>query len=339
MHMQTSKIKAFGEVMMKLEVPDYMLLEQTSNLNVSYSGTGVNVLSGLSKFGHAVSLISCLPDTSVGNAALAHIRRLGIDTEDVMQKGHYIGQYILEKGFSVRPTNVVYSNRKESSFCLSDIADYEVTRIMANTAMIHFCGIMLAVSEQTRKLVLEMAKAAKEAGVTVVFDCNYRPKLWQQAGVNPRGFYEQMLSYADICMMTEKDALSVLGYETDQRGHKEQLEDVLPQVAEDFQIQVIAGTMRGQREGNQSLRGFICQEAFFAYSKNYVYNTLERIGAGDGFASGILHGLLEGYPAEKLIDFATAAGVLAHTVQGDSALSSSEDVWRIAEGDDISIER
>src|SRR5699024_9439412 len=172
----------------------------------------------------------------------------GIDTDEVIRQGEYIGSYILEKGFSVRPTNVTYSNRQESSFCTSSISDFLVTEILEDAEMIHFCGIMLAVSEKSRTLALDLAKAAFESGVTVVFDCNYRPKLWRQAKVEAKAFYEEMLSYTNICFMTEKDAQYILGFSTIESTVKGQIEDLLPQVANEFGISVIAGTIRNQSE-------------------------------------------------------------------------------------------
>src|SRR5699024_704993 len=121
-----AKLVALGEVMMKLEVPDHRLLEQADNLQVSYSGTGLNVLSGLSGLGHKTALVSALPNNAVGKAALKSIRARGIETEAMIWSGEYIGHYILEHGFSIRPSNVVYSNRSESSFCQSELSQYNL---------------------------------------------------------------------------------------------------------------------------------------------------------------------------------------------------------------------
>src|SRR5699024_8891281 len=137
---------------------------------------------------------------------------------------------------------------------------------------------------------------------------------WQTANVDPKAFYEEMLTYTDICFMTEKDALHILGWETTETTITAQIEDMLPQIAETYHIEAIAGTIRDEKDGAQLLQGFIHQNNFFAYSKHYVYNTLERIGAGDGFASGIIHGIIHELPAADAISFATAAGVLAHTI-------------------------
>src|SRR5690625_4596137 len=190
MHM-TAKIKAFGEVMMRLDVPNHLKLEQTQHLRVSYSGTGVNILSALSRFGHDTSLITKLPTNSLGDAAIANIRSLGVSTKDIVRGGDYMGMYFLEQGFHVRPTKVTYSNRQESSFSTSTVEDYPIASILEHTNMIHFCGISLAISDQTREMTLEIARQAKQLGVTIIFDCNFRPKLWNDEYALARHYYQE----------------------------------------------------------------------------------------------------------------------------------------------------
>lgn len=141
-------IKAYGEVMMRLEVPNYLKLEQSQSLNVSFTGTGMNVLSALSKYGHRTSLITKLPENSLGDAAIASIRSRGVATSDIVRGGEYLGMYFLENGYSVRPSKVTYSNRETSSFCTASLSDFDLKTILQDTKMIHFCGITLAISEQ-----------------------------------------------------------------------------------------------------------------------------------------------------------------------------------------------
>ncbi|HLR08755.1 MAG TPA: sugar kinase [Bacillota bacterium] len=333
-------IKAFGEVMMRLDVPGHLKLEQTRTLHVSYTGTGVNVLSALSRFGHQTSLITKLPDNSLGDAALAYIRSLGIGTQDVCRGGKYLGKYFLENGFSVRPAKVTYSNRQESSFCTASLHDYHLDDILKDTTLIHFCGITLAVSDDARHIALKMAEKAKQRGITVVFDCNYRPKLWENQYAKAQPFYEAMLQLTDICFMTEKDAKLLLDIDTDKTDRKEQMEDLLTQAAEKFAIHTIAGTIRKAESKHQVIQGFIHHRTSFVYSREYVYETLDRIGAGDGFAGGIIHGFLHSLSMHDMIEFATASSVLAHTTYGDAPICSTEEVWTLVKnGTKTDIER
>lgn len=334
-----TKITAFGEVMMRLAAPSHLLLQQTNSLNVTYTGTGVNILSGLSKYGYHTSLITRLPMNSIGDAAIAHIRSLGIGTNDIHRGGKYIGIYFLEEGFDARPSKVTYSNRIESSFCTSHIADYNLDEIFKNTKIIHFCGITLAISAQTRKLALHVAETAKAHGITVVFDCNYRPKLWNYRYDEARTWYDRMLSYVDICLMTEKDAEYVLGMKTDETRLKDKRKDLLQRAAEKHNISLIAGTLRSGDSENETMQGFICHQSEMTYSRQYSFKVLDRIGAGDGFASGIIYGYDQQYSSEDIVEFATAAGVLAHTIYGDSPISTVDDVWALVHDRDKDIKR
>ncbi len=325
-----SKIKAYGEVMMRLEAPNYLKLEQTQSLNVSYSGTGVNVLSALSKYGHPTSLITRLPANSLGDAAIKSIRSSGISTEDIARGGDYLGMYFLENGYSVRPSHVTYSNREESSFNTAGLTDYNLQSLLQDTKAIHFCGIVLAISDQTRNNAIQLARTAKEQGIKVVFDCNYRPKLWKNQMKKAKEAYEEMLYLTDICFMTEKDALYLLEMETTESDQHKQIEEVLPIVAEKYNITSIAGTIRkNEQDVNKVIQGFIHHHNNFIYSKEYSYKVVDRIGAGDGFTSGVLHGIFEQLSLRETIEFATASGVLAHTTHGDVPISSLEDVWNL----------
>lgn len=323
-------LKAFGEVMMRLEVPNHLKLEQTQNLHVSYTGTGVNVLSALSKYGHRTSLMTKLPNNSIGQAAISYIQSLGVGTEDIILGGDYIGMYFLENGFSVRPLRVTYSNRKESSFCTSKITEYNLDSMLQNTKMIHFCGIALAISENTRNLALQIAKRANELGVIVVFDCNFRPKLWEGNACEAKTYYEAMLNVTNICFLTEKDAIYTLGMDTNETKKRHQIEQLIPKVAKKYQIETIAGTMREtDKDGNQILQGFMYHEQSFAFSKPYTFQVLNRIGTGDGFASGMIHSITNKLHPDKAVEFATASGVLAHTTMGDAPVCTKEEVWAL----------
>jgi len=335
------KVLAFGEVMMRMATSSHLPLPQTNILHVAYTGTGLNVLSALSHFGLRTSLVTKLPDNPLGDAAIANIRALGIGTEDISRGGQFIGKYFLEQGFDVRPSRITYSNRTESSFCRSTLDVYSFDEIFRDADMIHFCGITLAVSEQTRKLAFAFAKEAQERGVKVVFDSNYRPKLWKHNYAEAKKWYEKFLPYVDICFMTDKNATKILGFKSKETDPKERLRDLLTKVGKIFNIQMIAGTIREYLDGNgHSLQGFVVTGEQITFSKPDEFQILDRIGGGDGFASGLLYGYMRGLSREAMIEFATASGVLAHTTYGDSPISRVEDVWAFLErGGPADVER
>lgn len=315
---------------MRLQVPGYELLSQAGSLNFSFSGTGVNVASALTRFGHTGNLISTLPINAVGDAAVTYLRKLGLSDTFIMRNGNYIGMYFLENGFGARPSRVTYSNRLESSFNTAHEGQYDYDAIAKQVDMVHFCGITLAMNDSVRQHMKALAQAVKANGGIVVFDCNYRPSLWGQDGYEKaKPHYEEMLHLADIVMMNEKDAMFVLGMNTDHESRIEQLTELMPVVASQYAIKVITGTHRTINGDNtHSLLGFMYKEQAFTFSNRLTFSVYDRIGAGDAYTSGILHGEASGFSSEKTVAFAAAAAMLAHTIVGDTPMSSENDILR-----------
>ncbi|UHA73777.1 sugar kinase [Paenibacillus sp. 481] len=324
------RVAAFGEVMMRLQVPGHELLSQANTLKYSFSGTGVNVTAALARYGHAGYLVSTLPANAVGDAAAAYLQKLGVAGSFMNRAGKYVGMYFLENGFGARPSRVTYSNRLESSFNTAPEGAYDFTAIARSIDVVHFCGITLAMNDAVRGHMKAFARAVKEQGGTVVFDCNYRPTLWGEDGYEQaRAHYEDMLHLADIVMMNEKDAMFVLGMKTDKQERHEQLVELIPAVAQKYSISVIAGTHRSINSDNtHMLRGFMFKQGAFAFSSTLTFSVYDRIGAGDAYTSGIVHGELEGFSVEKTVEFAAAAGMLAHTIVGDTPMSSESEILR-----------
>ncbi|WP_257351088.1 sugar kinase [Pseudalkalibacillus decolorationis] len=324
----TKRIAAFGEVVMRLQVPGHELLSQANTLNYSFSGTGVNVTSALARFGHTGHLVTTIPDNALGCAAVAHLQKLGITQSFIQKGGEYIRMYFLENGFGARPSRVTNSSRLETSFNVAPEGTYDFEEIAKKIDVVHFCGITLAVNDSIRHEMNSFAKAVKENGGTVVFDCNYRPSLWGEDGYEKaKPHYEEMLHLADIVMMNEKDAKFILGMKTGKEERTEQLMDLIPAVASKYAITVIAGTHRAINGDNtHSLRGFMFKNQTFTFSETLTFSVYDRIGAGDAYTSGIVHGEMEGFSQEKTVAFAAAAGMLAHTVVGDTPMSSEGDI-------------
>ncbi|RCX22625.1 2-dehydro-3-deoxygluconokinase [Fontibacillus phaseoli] len=336
-------IAAFGEVMMRLQVPGYDLLTQASTLNYSFSGTGVNVASALARFGHTGALVTRLPVGPLGDAAAAYLRKLGIEAEAdfVLRGGNYLGLYFLENGFGARPSRVTYTNRLESSFNTAPEGTYDFDRIAASVDAVHFCGITLAMNDGVRSHMKNLANAVKSLGGKVIFDCNFRPSLWGEKGHNAaKPHYEEMLELADIVFMNEKDAMFTLGMGTSAEGREERLAELIPAVAKQYEISTIAGTHRDiHGDNSHSLRGFLFKEGHFTHSERLRFSVYDRIGAGDAFASGIIHGELEQFEPERTVNFAAVAGMLAHTVAGDTPMASEGDVIRAMENSIGDVER
>ncbi|PFO05048.1 2-dehydro-3-deoxygluconokinase [Bacillus sp. AFS076308] len=332
------QIVAFGEVMMRLQVPGYELLTQANTLQYSFSGTGVNVVSAMNKLGYEGYLVTKLPDNPLGDAAVTFLQRLGINRRFITRGGKYLGLYFLENGFGQRASRVTYTNRLESSFNTASFTDYNLDLIAEQADIIHFCGITLAMTADVRYSMKALAKKVKEKGGLVCFDCNYRPSLWEGGYGQAKPHYEDMLALANIVMMNEKDAMYILGMETAEVSREEQLKDLIPKVAKHFDIQTVAGTHRGiNRDNTHSLRGYMFKDGEFHFSENISFSVYDRIGAGDAYTSGLLHGELAGFSPEKTVGFAAAAGMLACTIVGDTPMSTEAEILSAMAGsiDDI----
>lgn len=327
------KLAAFGEVMMRLQVPGYETLAQADTLKYSFSGSGVNVVSALSRYGHMAALITRLPDTPLGAAAATYLRKLGIATDRIASGGKYLGMYFLENGFGVRASRVTYTNRLESSFNTAPEEAYDFEQIASGLEAVHFCGITLAMNDSVRAQMKAFAKQVKQQGGKVIFDCNYRPSLWGEDGyAKARPHMEDMLHLADIVLMNEKDALFTLGMSTQHHEREQQLKELMPLVARKYNIAAIAGTHREINGDNtHSLRGFLYKNGRWAFSERLTFSVYDRIGAGDAFASGIIHGELEEFAPERTVRFAAVAGMLAHTVPGDTPMATEAEIVRTME--------
>ncbi|WP_285766837.1 sugar kinase [Peribacillus sp. SI8-4] len=327
------RIVAFGEVMMRLQVPGHALLSQASTLQYSFSGTGVNVASAMTKLGHDGYLVTRLPNNPLGDSAVVSLQQLGIERDFISRGGKYMGMYFLENGFGQRASRVTYSNRLESSFNTGSLSDYDHEGIAEMADIIHFCGISLAMAENVRESMKVLARKVKEKGGMICFDCNYRPSLWEGGYSAAKPHYEEMLSLADIVMMNEKDAMYILGMNSKSSQRDGQLRELIPQVAQKYGIQSIAGTHRSINGDNtHRLRGYLYKDGTFHFSDNLSFSVYDRIGSGDAYTSGILHGELTGFSPEKTVLFAAVSGMLACTVVGDTPLATEREILSAMEG-------
>lgn len=308
------KVLAIGEVMMRLTPPSHKMIEQTDTLDLSFSGTGLNILSGLSRNNVKTSLLTGLPDNSVGKAATVFTRKLGVDTEWICHQGNHIGTYFLELGFGNRPSQVTYLNREASSFCSEVIPDNKIEAAVESHDIIHICGIALSTSLVSRQLILRAVKFAFETGKKIIFDFNYRPSL------NTRVDHEQLFS--DYLYILERSHL-VFGslrdlahfYQTDSMTEEALIDKLLTDFKE---IEWFTGTTRTE---NQGLSGWlITNKGERVVSPPHVITVFDRIGTGDAYASGIILGYIRGWSLQETVDFATCAADLAHTTFGDSPI-------------------
>lgn len=330
------KILAFGEVMMRMMPSDYKTLTQVNELEFLFTGTGVNILSGLYHMGDDTYLLTKLPDNPIGKAASANMRKLGIHDDYLVYGGHHIGIYFLEKGIGNRASQVTYLNRSESSYCQSQLSDYDLSCLDGKDAL-HICGISLAMSQQLRETAFTLARFAKEKGVKVIFDCNFRPSLWNDnERQNVKFIYEEMLNLADIVFAGYKDATLLLEMSVDQNlPFEQQLENLLRKMCQDYHIETIFGTNRH----HNTLTGYMMKNDQLTLSSSYELTVYDRVGGGDGFAAGAIYGYFHGMNNQDNIEYATVSGVLAHTTYGDSPIVTKEQIVDFMENGQTDIKR
>lgn len=320
------KIVAFGEVMLRLTVPEYQLLEQSDTVRMTSVGTGVNLLASLAHFGYDTELITALPANPLGRKMASDLRKLGISDRAILFTGAHVGSFFVEIGYGKRPTRVTYQNRLASSFCEASPDTYDWESAFQSAGIVHICGIALSLTDNTRKQALELAKQAHQAGKLVCFDFNYRASLNEKNDHETmKHFYQEILPYMDLVSGSFRDLNELLDYPTTDKR------ETATQFIHDFGLQYFVGTNRIEKKGEKFFSGFIYTAADFVASKEFPLVILDRIGSGDAFASGIITGIIEKWDHQKTLAFAVSSAVLAQSAMNDSPIFTKEDVFQYLE--------
>lgn len=336
---ESKKVMAFGEVMLRIAMSNYQTMEQTKDARLNFTGTGLNVLSGISHFGHETALLTQLPENRLGEAAKAEIRKLGISDKLIKQEGEHMGIYLLEQGYGNRPSEVTYLERHHSSFGLSSWEELELDNAISDSSIVHICGISLILTDATRQAALRLARQAQSLGKHVCFDFNYRPSLARdQDLLEIRKAYEEMLGYADIVIGGDRDLIELLDLPSECNQELE-FSVLANYFVKKYQLLYFAGTERSYQAEQRYLTGFLISPTGMITSETFPIFIFDRVGTGDAYVAGILTGILNQWEPRKLVDFATASAVLAHTTLGDSPIVTLRQVELFLENQKIDIVR
>lgn len=336
-----ARVVTFGEIMLRLSPPASGRLEQARELEATFGGGEANVAASLARFGLDAAFVTRLPANEIGSMAVAALRAADVDTERIIRGGTRCGIYFLEHGSAQRPSKVVY-DRAGSAMSEIEPGMLPWAEVFAGASWFHTTGITPAISISAAAAVIEAACVAKAAGVQVSVDLNYRAKLWNW-GESPEAVMAQLLQYADVVIGNEEDAERVFGIEADgvdvtagcvspgaYASVARQLVDRFPNV------RVVAFTIRGSISASEnSWTGVLWKDGTIYETRSYrIAPIVDRVGAGDAFAAGVIRGLLcdSGDP-QRVLDFAVAAGCLKHTCPGDFNLATIEEVERLMAGD------
>lgn len=322
------KIVTLGEIMLRLSTETGERLFQADQLFMHYGGAEANVSVSLSNFGHDVYFVSKIPDNPLGIAVKRQMKSYGVHTNYLITGGERLGTYYLEPGVGQRNPQVTY-DRKYSSFSMLRIEEINWGDVFSEADLFHVSGITPALSPNLKELTLLALNKAKEYGVMTSFDFNYRAKLWSQKEASET--FRLLLPFVDICSCGELDALYLLGIDkaNDHLDKADQLKYYYSKIIEMYpNIRYICSTFRNvisastnALQGNYFTEGTLYQSKIFQ-----IDHIVDRIGGGDAFVSGILHGILENIPPQGIISFATAASVLKHSVHGDCNVFSVDEV-------------
>lgn len=333
------KVVTFGEIMMRLQTPGHQRYIQAQNFEVEFGGGEANVAASIANYGGDASFVTKIPNNPIGEACIAQLRKYNICTKDIARGGERLGIYFCEKGASQRASNVVY-DRAHSSIATAEKADFDWAKIFEGADWFHFTGITPALSDETAEICLEACQKAKDMGVKISCDLNFRKKLWtsEKAG----RVMGELMQYVNVCIANEEDAEKVFGIHaanTDVTGGKlsdEGYKDVARQLVDRFGCTHVAITLResiSASENDWSALLYDAKEDGFFKSKKYHMTIVDRVGGGDSFGGGLIYAMLSDYSNQDAIEFAVAASCLKHTIEGDMNLVTLDEVKNLMKGD------
>jgi len=336
-----ARVVTFGEIMLRLSPPEHLRFVQARSFDALYGGGESNVAVSLANFGIPADFVTRLPKNDIGQACLNYLRQFGVGTHHILRGGDRLGIYFLEHGAVSRGSKVVY-DRAGSALAEIQPGMIDWDTVFQGADWFHWTGITPAISAGAAAVCLEAVKKAKQHGLTVSADLNYRKNLWKW-GKQPGEVMEEIVSFTDIAIGNEEDAEKVFGIhppETDVTSGKldaEKYRSVCEGLSARFpNLQSIAITLRGSLSASHNSWSAVLwhQNELYFGPDFEITHIVDRVGGGDSFMAGLIYGLLT-YAEDKqaAINFAVAASALKHTIFGDFNLVSVEEVEKLMGGD------
>ncbi len=330
------RIITFGEIMMRLNPPGNQRFVQTDNFCVSYAGGEANVAVSLANYGMDAAFVSKVPAHEIGQSAVNALRRYGVDTKYMVRGGDRLGTYYVEKGASQRASKVIY-DRAYSAISLATSNDFDWDTIFEGADWFHWTGITPALGGEMPAICLEACKAAKERGITISCDLNYRKKLWSTEQANK--VMSELVKYVDVCIANEEDAKDVFGIEAEgtdidagKLNHEGYI-SVAKKISERFGCKKVAITLRGSISANDNdWAAMLYTDGKAYFSPTYRIHIVDRVGGGDSFGGGLIYALLSEKEPQAAINYAVAASCLKHSIENDFNLVSVSEVEALAGG-------
>lgn len=333
------RVITFGELMVRLQPFNNDRFIQTNTLEFTFGGGEANVAVSLANYGFDAAFVSKLPVHAIGQCAVNSLRKYGVDTSFITRGGERVGIYYNEKGASQRGSVCIY-DRAHSAIAEANLEDFDWEKIFDGADWFHFTGITPALGDNVANICLEACKKAKEFGIKVSCDLNYRGKLWSREKAGQ--IMSELCKYVDVCISNEEDAKDVFGIEAlatdiyageiNHDGYKQ----VAKQLSDKFGFEKVAITLRESHNASEngwSAMLFDKNENSYSFSKKYELKIIDRVGGGDSFGGGLIYAILSGKSSQEAIEFAVAASALKHSINGDYNLVSIAEVEKLAAGD------
>jgi 2-dehydro-3-deoxygluconokinase len=335
------KVVTFGEILLRLSTPGFLRFRQARSFDAIFGGGESNVSVSLAQYGIPTDFVTRLPENDLGDACIAYLKSFDVGTDKIVRGGNRIGIYFLENGAAQRGSKVIY-DRDGSSIAAVQKGMIDWDKVFEDADWFHWTGITPSISEGLCDVCLEGIMKAKEKGLTVSCDLNYRSKLWKW-GRKASEVMPELVKHCNIAIGNEEDAEKVFGIkalDTDVIGGKviaENFQFVTERLKNKFpNLKLIAITLRGSINANHNTWSGVA----FDGSKLYVGPTfditdiVDRVGGGDAFCGGLIYGLRTyGNDLQKALDFAVSASCLKHTIFGDFNMVTVEEVEKIMSGE------
>jgi len=316
------KIVAFGELLLRLDTKGHERFVQAGEFTARYTGGEANVAVALALWGHEALAVSKVPAHEIGQACVNYLRRYGVNTDWVARGGQRLGILYVETGASQRPSKVIY-DRSPSSFREIQPGEFDWPTILAGKDWLHFTGTAPALGPNVRHVLDDALRTARRLGVTVSFDCNYRSTLWSVE--EARAVLPPLVEHVDVFVGTTYDTellFGISGSPADSAAH----------LRERFGLKHVAYTLRQSESASVNrLAGLLSSAKGSWASREYEVHLVDRIGGGDAFSAGLIHGLTSGWEPRAIVEFAVAASCLKHSIPGDFNLVSLEEVQQLVQ--------
>lgn len=339
-----TRVVTLGEIMLRLKSPHFERLFQTPQLEATFGGGEANVAVSLVHFGLDAAFATVLPKNPIGEAAIAELRRQGVDTSLIARGGERVGIYFLETGSDQRPSVVIY-DRSHSSIAEAGPDTFNWDTIFHGTDWFHISGITPALSQSATELSLQAVQEAKKRGVTVSCDYNFRGKLWKYGKQAP-DVMRELVRHIDVGIANEEDCQRSLGISIENEASEphvapgeinlaryemlcRKMFDAFP----NLKHQAITLRKSHSASHNEWLACLFNGHEFFASTTYDLAHLVDRVGAGDSFAAGLIYGLTTGRGEQEALNFAVAASALKHTIPGDLNLVTLAEVQNLMRGD------